>query len=73
LSEQEDCILEGDPYELGFEGYTESEALKMLDDSRGLGDLAEWVLNRVGVRPKPGCGCTKRKEWLNKIKIPKII
>jgi hypothetical protein len=37
--------------------------------NKGLGDTVEAVIKRATfgrVRPKKGCGCEKRKQWLNK-------
>ena len=33
----------------------------------GLGDLVAWCLGLIGVRPWPGCGCSARKAWLNRV------
>ena len=36
--------------------------------SKGLGDIVEAAIKRATfgrVRPKKGCGCKKRKQWLN--------
>ena len=36
--------------------------------SKGLGDIVEAAIKRATfgrVRPKKGCGCEKRKQWLN--------
>lgn len=38
--------------------------------SFGLGDLAECVLSKLGFRKRKGCGCDKRKRFLNKIPLP---
>jgi hypothetical protein len=40
--------------------------------NKGLGDTVEAVIKRATfgrVRPKKGCGCKKRKQWLNE-KVP---
>ena len=44
-------------------------------ESEGLGDTIEKVLNKFGINQEkiekilggPGCGCTERKTWFNKI------
>jgi hypothetical protein len=36
--------------------------------NKGLGDIVEAAIKRTTfgrVRPKKGCGCEKRKQWLN--------
>ena len=36
--------------------------------NKGLGDTVEAAIKRATfgrVRPKKGCGCEKRKQWLN--------
>jgi len=43
------------------------------DDTKGLGDVVEEVLNKFGITEErfkswfnlKECGCTKRKKWLN--------
>lgn len=65
-------ILEGDPYQLGFTGYTEEEAQAMLKGQQpayGLGDVVAWALYKVGIKPFPGCGCEERKRQLNRIRL----
>jgi hypothetical protein len=32
---------------------------------RGLGDTIAWALYKMGIKPKPGCGCKKRQRLLN--------
>jgi hypothetical protein len=32
----------------------------------GLGDVIGWLASLIGVKPWPGCGCDKRKAWLNR-------
>jgi hypothetical protein len=32
----------------------------------GLGDVVGWLAALIGVRPWPGCGCDKRRAWLNR-------
>ena len=34
--------------------------------SIGLGDAVAWVASLFGFKPWPGCGCQKRKEFLNR-------
>lgn len=39
------------------------------ESSRGLGDWAAWLIQKASfglIRSKPGCGCEKRKAWLNR-------
>lgn len=33
---------------------------------RGLGDVFAWLFAKMGFKPKPGCGCKKRQEKLNR-------
>ncbi len=33
---------------------------------RGLGDVLEAIFAKFGAKPKPGCGCKKRQEKLNR-------
>ena len=35
--------------------------------SIGLGDIVEWLAKLIRIKPWPGCGCAKRKAWLNRI------
>ncbi len=35
--------------------------------SRGLGDSIAKIAKAVGINQKPGCGCEKRQEMLNKL------
>jgi hypothetical protein len=35
--------------------------------SRGLGDSVAKVFKKLGIDKKPGCGCEKRQEMLNKL------
>ncbi|MFO0899336.1 MAG: hypothetical protein U0836_18075 [Pirellulales bacterium] len=35
--------------------------------SRGLGDSVARVLARFGVHARPGCGCGRRRAWLNRL------
>lgn len=34
---------------------------------RGLGDVVAAAAKLVGLKPRPGCGCDKRREWLNRL------
>jgi hypothetical protein len=34
---------------------------------RGLGDTVARVLERLGIRKRRGCGCGKRRAWLNRL------
>lgn len=34
---------------------------------RGLGDTVAQGLAWLGVKPKGGCGCSKRQAWLNRL------
>jgi hypothetical protein len=57
----------------GVDEYVDSHA----DERKGLGDTIEKVLNSLGVTPKNierifgvdsgGCGCGKRKKFLNRL------
>lgn len=40
-----------------------------MGELRGLGDLVAKGTDFLGFKQKPGCGCAKRQEWLNK-KLP---
>ncbi len=33
---------------------------------RGLGDLVAWVAARLGIHGWTGCGCERRRAWLNR-------
>lgn len=35
----------------------------------GLGDVVGWLASIVGIVPWPGCGCDKRKAWLNRVTV----
>lgn len=35
--------------------------------SRGLGDTVAKVTKAIGIKQKPGCGCAKRQEILNRL------
>jgi hypothetical protein len=35
--------------------------------SRGFGDTIAKMAKVVGIEKKPGCGCEKRQEFLNKL------
>jgi len=36
--------------------------------SKGLGDTVEKILGKLGIKQrKKGCGCGKRRDWLNKV------
>ncbi len=34
---------------------------------RGLGDTVARFLNWIGIKKRPGCGCERRQEWLNRL------
>lgn len=34
---------------------------------RGLGDVVAAAAKLIGLKPRPGCGCDKRREWLNRL------
>ena len=34
---------------------------------RGLGSLISSMLNRIGIKKKPGCGCQKRADTLDRL------
>ena len=36
---------------------------------RGLGDVLAALFKAVGVKQKPGCGCKRRQEKLNKLTV----
>jgi hypothetical protein len=33
----------------------------------GLGDALAWIFGKIGLKPWEGCGCDRRRAWLNKI------
>lgn len=35
-------------------------------NSEGLGDTVAHFLQSIGIEKKPGCGCKKKHQWLNK-------
>lgn len=38
--------------------------------ARGLGDTVAWWIEKLGfgrVKERPGCGCRRRREWLNRL------
>lgn len=36
-------------------------------EARGLGDVVAKVASALGIKQKPGCGCKRRQEKLNKL------
>ena len=36
-------------------------------DPRGLGDAVAWLLEKLGLKKKPGCGCNRRQDNLNRL------
>lgn len=38
----------------------------MEEQIEGLGDMVVWVVGKLGFKPWEGCGCARRRAWLNR-------
>lgn len=54
------------PYRCSCGLQTNADGSTVSLSRRGMGDWIADILSRIGVRKRPGCGCSARQERLNR-------
>jgi len=74
-----DCVLlssgrvvkSGVPYTL-LKDEMPVKAVYCNENTVGLGDIVKNITSFFGIEQKKGCGCKKRQQKLNKVRLPKL-
>lgn len=60
---------DGGPISVGKRGQARLPKKRRRRRLRGLGDVLAALFKAVGIKQKPGCGCKRRQEKLNKLTV----